>query len=260
MKNFLFAIVFAVVVGSQAYEEELKCNFRICGSELLNFHDYSISSIFKKIEYSSFCIKNCTPPVVHEFFQSIRYALTKRIPGHCAGHDCASKNRFVALSKCVHEKAWPLLQCSKRLVDLAQVAFEVKESKQRRNYTCSITVESTQCIEEILQECGTYPFTLAKDIFIDVVKQGISAYCPRNKLTNDFFIEHMTTTLAPYQDRLKTFTDISPAPGDRPYPQFVKGYRIKRDGDPDDNGAPTQSVSLACVAAGLVLSLYMNRR
>lgn len=120
----------------------------------------------------------------------------------------------------------------------------------------SITVETTQCIEEILQECGTYPFSLAKEIFGDVVKLGISAYCPIS-YRNDFFIEHMTTTLAPYQDRLKTFTDISPATGDRPYPQFVKGYRQKRDGD--ENGAGVQTISIFCMAAGLVLSIYMNR-
>ncbi|GFS71063.1 uncharacterized protein NPIL_143871 [Nephila pilipes] len=246
MMKFILLLLCVVAVRAEYGEEELKCNFRFCGAELLNFERFSISGLFRKLELGQFCIKNCTPPVVHEFFQSIVYAITKRVPGHCYREECVDKNRFVALSKCVHEKAWPLLQCSKRLVDLAQVAFEVDGNKQKRNYTCSIVVDTTQCIEEILQECGSQPFSLVKEIFGDVVKIGISSYCHKS-FRNDFFVEDPSTAIPDYQERMKSFTDISPAPGPYPYPQFVKGYN-------PGTASYTQRLSYLCMMLTLVLS------
>ncbi|GIY45952.1 uncharacterized protein CDAR_380481 [Caerostris darwini] len=248
MLKYIVLILCIVAVRAEYGEDELKCNFRICGAELLNFEKFSLAGIFRKLELGQFCIKNCTPPVVHEFFQSIIYAITKRIPGHCYKEECVDKNRFVALAKCVHGKAWPLLQCSKRLVDLAQVALEVDNtnSRQKRNYTCSIMVETTQCIEEILQECGSQPFGLVKEIFGDVIKLGITAYCHRS-FRNDFFVEDPSTPTPDYQERMKAFTDIPSSPGPHPYPQFVKGYR-------PDTASYTQRVSFLCISLTLVLS------
>ncbi|XP_055931212.1 uncharacterized protein LOC129961696 [Argiope bruennichi] len=250
---FLFlCIVAAQTVTAEHGEEDLKCNFRYCGAELLNFEKFSLSGIFRKIELAQFCVKNCTPPIVHEFFQSIIFAITRRIPGNCQREECTEKNRFVALAKCGHEKAWPLLQCSKRLVDLAQVALEIEQKQQKRNYTCSIVVDTTQCIEEILHECGSQPFSLVQEIFGDVIKVGISSYCHRS-FRNDFFVEDPSTTTPDYQERMKYFTDISPQPGHHPYPQFVKGYR------PDS--ASTSKISYLCILLSLALSyVFLFRR
>jgi len=157
------------------------------------------------------------------FFQSIVFGITRRIPNHCAGDDCAEKNRFVALAKCAKERSWPLLQCSKRLIDLAHIGLLDSTTKQKRNNTCSIVIETTQCIEENLQICGEQPFSLVKEIFGDVVKLGVKHYCHPAYTGGDF--TPFPSTLAPFQERMKHFTDITPKPGPHPYPQFVKGYR-----------------------------------
>lgn len=253
MKAILL-LLFIALASAETGDEKLQCNFRFCGVDLLNFHSFSFSSMFRKLELANFCIKNCTPPVVHEFFQSITFAIMRRIPGHCSGQECVEKNRFVALAKCMEEHAWPLLQCSKRLVDLAQVALNDHSDKQKRNYTCMIVVETTQCIEEILVECGRQPFELVKEIAGDVIKLGISVYCQRST-RNDFFEDFdKTTTLAPYQDRMKHFTDISPATGLYPYPAFVKGYR--------NSVTNTQTLSFVCLIFSFLFSgmhLYRYR-
>ncbi|XP_015929406.1 uncharacterized protein [Parasteatoda tepidariorum] len=247
MKILLVLFALAVLVHSEHHEDDLKCNFRICGAELLNFEHFGISSIFRKVEIGSFCIRNCTPPVVHEFFQSIIFGITRRIPNHCSGEGCAEKNRFVALAKCAKEKAWPLLQCSKRLIDLAHIGLLDYSDVEKTNSTCSIVVDTTQCIEEILQTCGEQPFSLVKEIFGDVVKLGVNAYC-HPAFRDKSFIEP-PSTIVPYEERMKHFTDITPMPGKHPYPQFVKGYR--------KGNAAVMSQNILSIIASVAISIFL---
>ncbi|KFM79895.1 hypothetical protein X975_26641, partial [Stegodyphus mimosarum] len=219
MKLLILFTLF-MLVNSQSADDDLKCNLKICGAELLNFEKFTFKMLFRKLELANFCIKNCTPPVVHEFFQGIIFAITKRIPGHCSGEECAEQNRFVALAKCVEEKAWPLLQCSKQLIDLAQIELVLDSHEEKRNTTCKIVTETTQCIEENLQSCGERPFGLLKEIFGDVIKIGITAYCHPAYRDQGLFLRR--TTLDDYDVTAPT-SDYTGSV--KPHPQYVKGYR-----------------------------------
>lgn len=240
-------IVFFAVVKSESTEEVYKCNLRYCGAELLNFDHFSFTQLFRKIEIGNFCIKNCTPPVVHEFFQSIIYGITKKIPGHCRGQDCVDKNRFVALVKCVEEQAWPLLQCSKRLIDLAHIGLVKNPADERRNTTCEIVTESVQCIEESLQRCGDSPFQLVKEILGDLINVGINAYCHPSYREEGLFIKRTTGITA---DPSAPVTEEYTGPTYE-HPQFVKGYRSNHA-----QGFPT--LSYFCLLFCVILSAMLS--
>lgn len=249
MKVLIF-LCLAALAAAQIPEDNLKCNFRVCGAELLDFKHFDLATIFRKYEISEFCIKNCTPPIVHEFFQSLIFGITRRIPRTCYGDDCLEVNRFVALAKCAKEKAWPLVICSKRLIDLAQIGLVAATSKQKRNTTCSIVVETTECIENILEDCGEKPFSLVKEICTDVVKLAVKHYCHPSFTGEDY--TPLPTTIPPFQERMKHFTDIPTRPGPYPYPQFVKGYR--------KSSAPASMMSIwlnISVLGSLIMSLLV---
>ncbi|XP_054714651.1 uncharacterized protein LOC129224249 [Uloborus diversus] len=249
---WLCLVVSLAIFGSVSSAEEvdlddLKCNLKICGAELLSFESFSFAKLFRKLEVANFCVKNCTPPVVHEFYQGIIFAITKRIPGHCSGTQCVDKNRFVALAQCVHDQLIHLIMCSKRLIDLAHVGLTLHLTDAKRNTTCSIVTETTQCFEETLQYCGEKPFQLTKEIFFDVVRVGINAYCHPAYSKEGLIIKR--TTVDPNEPTEVTYpSGFEP----EPHPKFVKGYRKGAAG-------PHSTVSFVCLLGSLIIAFSISR-
>jgi len=241
----IFLICLAVS-SATTEEEELKCNLKICGAELLNFETFSFRDLYKKVQYATFCVKNCTPTVVHEFFHSIIFSITKRIPGHCSGDECIDKNRFVALAKCVEDEAWSLLQCSKTLIDLAHIGLVANPAEERRNTTCDIVSSTVQCIEETLLRCGEKPFHLVKEILSDLIRVGITAYCHPEYKKQGLF---MKRTTAPYNNL--TTSDVTEGPG-YIHPKFVKGYRQ------GDGALGFPSLSYICLLMSVFSSVIIS--
>jgi len=248
---FKLCAVFAAfaVVNSETTEEVLKCNLRHCGSELLNFEKFGIAQIFRKLELASFCVKNCTPPIVQEFFQSILFAINKRIPGHCTGADCVDKNRFVALAKCLEDESWPLLQCGKKLIDLAHIGLVQDHAEGKRNTTCRIVTDAVQCFEESLQVCGETPFKLVKEILGDLIKIGINAYCHPSYRKEGLFIKRTTEPTLPSGVTRVSTEEYTGAT--YKLPQYVKGYNPN-----NAHGFPV--TSYVCILSSLLASVLFS--
>lgn len=242
---FKLSLLLICFVASRSEEEVLVCNLKYCGSELLNFEKFTFSKLFRKMELASFCVKNCTPAVVHEFFQSIIYGITQRIPGYCSGDACVDQNRFVALAKCVEQEAYHLLQCGKMLIDLAHIGLVENPEEEKRNTTCRIVTDTIQCIEERLQKCGDRPFQLVKEIMGNTIRAAVTTYCHPAYRREGWFLKRTTELTLP------SGATLPPTEGpDYKHPQYVKGYN-------PDSAPGLQHLSYLCLLLSIVFSIAL---
>lgn len=191
--KILSLLIFCFIAGGAfaLEDEDFECNLKTCVIDLLDFNDFDFGALIRKIQAAVFCVKQCSPPIVHEFLESISFAFTKKISGKCRHMECAEHNRFIALSHCAKKEAWPLLQCSKRLFDLLQIPLEEVDPV---NTTCTIVIETTQCLEETFQRCGERIHGLIREIVRKPLTLGLNIYC---RTSHREYVENLLTPPPP---------------------------------------------------------------